>query len=81
MTTSAITEYSPSFAKHVQGEHDARTNDAETGKVNPMRWATLCTVCKEQGRGLCDSGRVREKIDKWAILHLHRDPLAGAPPA
>lgn len=67
--------YTPSFAPLVKGEHDPRQNDPETGKVVPMRFTASCTSCGERVEGVCDSGRVREKIDKWAILHLHRDPM------
>ena len=73
--------YKPAFAPFVTGEHDPRRSDPETGLVVPMRFTASCSKCGEKVEGVCDSGRVREKIDKWAILHLHRDVLGTAIPS
>lgn len=59
-------------------EHEPRKSDPETGQVVPMRFQARCSLCGETVQGVCDSGRVREKIDKWAVMHLHRDVLRFA---
>lgn len=69
-------EYSPPFAPLVKGEHESRKHDPETGAVLPLKWSARCAGCGESIEAVCDSGRVRERIAKWAVLHLHRDPLA-----
>lgn len=70
--------YSPPFAPLVGAVHDVRKHDPATGKVEPMRFHVACSSCGDTYVGVCDSGRVREKINKWALMHLHRD--AFTPP-
>lgn len=74
-----VTEFRPAFAEHVRAEHEPRAHDPETGEALPMKFAFACERCGERYEGVCDSGRVRDRASKWALLHLHRDPLA--PPA
>lgn len=76
MTPRTQVSYSPAFAPHVGAVHDVRRHDPATGEVEPAKFKATCEHCHETVDGVCDSGRVREKIGKWAILHLHRDVFA-----
>jgi hypothetical protein len=69
--------YSPPFAPLVGAVHDVRRNDPVTGQVEPMKFRVTCQGCSETYDGVCDTGRVRERVNKWAILHLHRDTFAA----
>jgi hypothetical protein len=68
-------EYRPDFAKHVVGTYGARVWDAEIGRYEEQRIDMTCEECGAAMRRTCDSGRVREHIARFAIQHLHKDPL------
>ncbi len=64
--------YSPPFAPHVTGSYTRREGSG------PQRYEARCAACGESyGPAVCDSGRVRERIAKFAAMHLHRDPLSS----
>lgn len=65
--------WTPPFAPHVTGMHEPRTFDPTTRTFDPQRLRVQCSTCGDTFDGVCDSGRVRHKISKWAVMHLHRD--------
>ncbi len=67
-------EWSPANASHVQGRFTPRHWNGVG--FDPQWVEATCTTCKESSaRVRCDSGRVREKIVAFSLLHLHKDPL------
>lgn len=72
MTTALAETYSPPFAPHVKGRYARRE------WTDPQAFDVRCETCGESyGPAMCDSGRVRERIGKFAVGHLHRDPLSS----
>lgn len=67
-------EWRPLSAPHVVGKFTPRRWD---GTAYEPQWVeATCTTCGESSpRVKCDTGRVREKIAAFAVLHLHADPL------
>lgn len=70
-------EWVPQFAAHVVGWYDERRFD-EDGLPETQAWGAKCSVCNHEHKGQCDSGRVREHIQRFALVHLHNDPMAAA---
>jgi hypothetical protein len=68
-------EYRPSFAPHVVGRYGARVWDAGLGRFEEQRIDMTCETCAATMRRTCDSGRVREHVQRFGLQHLHRDPL------
>ncbi len=65
--------WSPKWAPHARGTYE-REVDSD-GKPEPT-WVLLsCDVCGETHRVRCESGAPRHWIQRWANVHLHRDPL------
>jgi hypothetical protein len=52
----------------VQGQYSARRWDGE--RFDPQQVKLKCARCGETAETVCDSGRVREKIAKWSVLHV-----------
>ena len=69
------THWSPQFAPHIKGWYDARTYTPE-GMPETQAWGAHCDVCQTDHRGACDSGQVRKHIQRFALVHLHGDPMA-----
>lgn len=65
-----VEHWSPPFALHVRGEYTRRVWDGERFEEQTVK--ATCSLCKQTMETRCDSGRVREKIAKWAVLHLHK---------
>lgn len=65
--------WNPHFAPAVTGMHEPRAFDPTTRTFDPQRFRVVCVSCGDTFEGVCDSGRIRQKIDKWAVMHLHRD--------
>lgn len=61
--------WSPAWAPHVNGSTKARDEDGE--QVVQI----ACTKCGGNTRRRCSSGLWREKVQAFAMDHLHRDPL------
>jgi hypothetical protein len=61
--------FRPRWAPNVRGEHTVR---------GPSQvWKVTCETCGETfGPLRCDSGMVRNHIAKFAVAHVHKDPLA-----
>ena len=62
-------EYSPPFAPHVRGAFPERTYD-EDRKLLPATVTLSCGRCGEGAVVPCDSGRYRERVAKWALVHV-----------
>lgn len=75
---SEFVEYRPDFARHVRGEHNARTFDLD-GMPEEQIVRAKCEVCGETFVRRCGSGNVRSWITRFAAVHLHRDPLHHRP--
>jgi hypothetical protein len=69
-------DWSPQFAPHVRGWYEVRQYD-DDGMPETQMWGATCDVCKHDHRGACDSGQVRKHIQRFAIVHLHGDPLSA----
>lgn len=68
--------YSPAFASWVEGRFPERQQDEVEGWME-QRIELRCGRCGETSVAFCQSGKPRAKIAKWALGHLHRDPLGG----
>lgn len=68
------TDYRPAFAQHVLGRYEERQFD-EDGLPVTQRWTAYCETCQTPHQGWCDSGQVRKHIQRFAVVHLHGDPL------
>jgi len=70
-------EWSPRHALHVKGRYTPRVYDPVLLTYDEQKVEAECEMCGETWEGRCDSGRVREKITKFAAMHLHThtDPL------
>jgi hypothetical protein len=69
-------DWSPQFAPHVKGWYDERQYD-DDGLPETQAWGARCDQCRHEHRGACDSGQVRKHIQRFALAHLHADPLAA----
>lgn len=62
-------DYAPPFAPHVCGVFPDRIYD-EDRQLLPASIAVACGRCGESAALRCDSGRYRDKVAKWALLHV-----------
>ena len=69
-------EFRPAFALHVLGRYEVRRFD-EDGMPETQLWTAFCERCQHLHHGACDSGQVRKHIQRFALVHLHADPLAA----
>jgi len=69
-----LVEFRPQFAPHVSGRFAERTFD-HRGLPNSQLWTAYCERCGDAKQGSCDSGQVRQHIQRFAMVHLHKDPL------
>jgi len=70
--------YRPDFAPHVMGEIEPRSWDQEDGRWEDQRVEARCEKCGATLRAVCRSGKPRQWVVKFALVHLHRDPLSPA---
>lgn len=68
--------WSPPWAPHVVGRFEPRVYDAEEHRYEPQRVEIECVSCGARHRTECASGNVRQRVQVFARVHLHRDPLA-----
>lgn len=63
----------------VWARYTRREWDAEAGMHQEQRIEARCFACGAEWRGGCSSGHVRDKIARFARVHLmlHVDPLAA----
>ena len=73
--------WSDSRAPHVEARYTARVWDEEAKMHEEQRVEATCTHpgCGATFKRGCSSGRPREILTTFVLVHLHRDPLA--PPA
>jgi hypothetical protein len=69
-------EWRPKFAPHVKGEYTDREIDPETHMPLEQKYKIVCENCGATWGPLgCSSGMVRQHISRFALGHIHRDPL------
>ncbi len=70
--------YSPPQAPHVKGAYTARVWEPGEARPEPQMVKATCERCGAvYGPTECTSGRVRHKIDTFALVHLHRDVMVA----
>lgn len=69
-TCDSSVEYHPAFAPHVGARIPPRRHD------EPQVFRVRCDRCGDEVRVECRTGHPRRWVTKFAILHLHRDPMA-----
>lgn len=67
--------WSPEWAPFVQGQFTKRTFD-EDGLPDEQRIVVSCSSCGATWQRTCTSGLVKNHINTFARLHIHRDPMA-----
>ena len=70
-------EFVPTFAPHVHGAFTRRVFDPETRLPEPQRWRVTCGQCGQSWQGECMSGQPKQHVNRFAVQHIHRDPLAA----
>lgn len=70
--------YSPPWAPHVTSTFPEREID-DDGVLVPMRIDMTCTLCNEAWRHTCETGAVHQWVQKFALQHVHRDPMRAGP--
>lgn len=86
-------EWRPPFAQHVLGKYERRTVN-DDGTADEQRVVVVCEQCKArcrcckgvcscgaEFRTVCTTGSTRTHVSRFAVLHLHRDPLRAPAPA
>lgn len=68
-------EYSPKWAPHVVATIDEPEVDMATGLREEQKIDARCGTCGAIFHRTCSSGLVREHVNRFATLHVHRDPL------
>ncbi len=66
--------WSPQNVPHVSGRYERRRWDA-SGLPLPQRVECECSVCRDRYVTQCTTGQVRVHISRFAMAHLHADPL------
>lgn len=66
------TEWRPAHAKHVVGRWNRRVFD-DDGLPEEQTVAMVCEHCKAEATRQCSSGLVQQHVQRFAIVHLHRD--------
>ena len=72
-------EYRPPFAKHVVGTIEKPETDPKTKFPEDQKIVMLCEKCKDKIQRTCSTGHTHGHVQRFAILHLHRDPLDPIP--
>ncbi len=70
-------EWRPKFAKHVLGMYLPRTYDRDAKMPDSQKWRVICEQCGQRFQGECMTGAVRGHISRFAVQHVHVDPLAA----
>jgi len=70
--------WSPDWAPHVTGEYADRELD-EDGIPMEVEITARCGQCGSTFQRKCASGMNRGWIARFAVAHLHRDPLSEPP--
>lgn len=69
--------YRPSWADHVSGKYPPLVMDPDTRLPEPQKIEMHCSKCCDTTYAKCTTGAVRSKIDVFAMMHLHRDPMVN----
>lgn len=72
----AVVEWRPPNARHVVGRWERRRM-GEDGMPEPQTIVCECAVCGATWRGECTSGLVRQHVQRFALVHAHRDSIGG----
>jgi hypothetical protein len=72
-----VPSYSPIWAPHVTSDFPERT--FEGGTLVPMKIVMKCTLCGDVQQRMCPSGAVHQWVQKFALVHVHRDPMRFGP--
>ncbi len=77
-STAQVGTWRPPNAAHVLGTWEPRLFDPETGLPEPQRVMCICEWpdCGGVWTTECSSGLVREHVQRFALVHLHRDVFA-----
>ena len=76
----AETEFRPQWAPHVVGTFAPPEFDRVRGVYEDLKVKLYCESCGGRAVATCNSGQPREHVNKFALVHLHRDPLKVPPP-
>lgn len=69
-------EWRPPSARHVVGRWERRRM-GEDGMPEPQAIVCECSVCGATWRGECTSGLVRQHVQRFALVHAHREAFGG----
>lgn len=65
--------------EHVTGRWTHRVYDPDTHMPEPQKVEMTCAQCGQSWQTTCASGNVRAHIQRFAVLHLHRDVFGYVP--
>lgn len=74
-TPRAKLSFRPPFAPHVEGVYDERRYDPEARAWEEQKIEITCEVCSTVHKVTCTTGLAREHVNRFARVHVHRDPL------
>ena len=75
-----LTSYDPHWAPRVRGKIEAPAT-REDGLPEEQKIFCECLECGTKWQTTCSSGHVRVHVNKFALQHIHRDPLDPIPGA
>lgn len=67
-------EWNPKAVPHVVGRYEKR-QEPEPGHPAEQTVEATCNKCGGKLRTVCSSGNVRQHILRFAVHHMHSDPL------
>jgi hypothetical protein len=76
---AVVVEWSPPNAPHVSGSWSPRAFDSY-GLPIPQRVECRCSTCGQTWGTLCGSGLVRAHVQRFALAHLHFEPIGARLP-
>lgn len=71
--------YTPPWAPHVTSRFPEKKVDEETGQLEPMHVEMHCSLCDTSYKHLCERGAPQQWVQKFALVHVHRDPFPTPP--
>ena len=69
-------QWAPRWALHAIGSWEAPSPDDEGA---PLQIKLVCLVCSQTHHVECLQRMPRMHVQKWALVHLHRNPLVDDP--
>ncbi len=70
--------YSPPWAPHVTSSFPEKSFD-EDGNLEPVHVTMSCSLCGDSYKHLCERGAPQQWVQKFALVHIHRDPFRAGP--